>query len=337
MTSRLAASVAYFGVALALCAQDATPVFTVQSDLVLVDVQVAHKKLGTPGPPLQRDGFRIFVDGVAQEISSFSRDELPLSIVLLFDITGSDRPVLRQFARTARGALDRLKPGDEVAVMTAAATATLIDGFTANHDRAAEAIAAAVATKPHRQKALFNEDIYGAAMQLAKATNPLSRRVVIWLTDNFYDASKLAPDGHTEADAISALHRGGVVVTPMLLSDPVYSALFPLTLAAEDPTGALRKSNPQGDAHTYAELSGGQVFRVRGREASQRLAELIDSLRARYTIGFRPSEQKPAGAFCKLRVELTPASLLRPAEWNVLVREGYYCGAPASPGSTPGK
>ena len=47
-------------------------------------------------------------------------------------------------------------------------------------------------------------------------------------------------------------------------------------------------------------------------------------LRSRYTIGYRPTDSKPAGSFCRVRVALTPGAPLRPKEWQVLVREGYY-------------
>jgi VWFA-related protein len=205
--------------------------------------------------------------------------------------------------------------------MTAAASASLVDDFTTNRERSAAAIVTAAATKPHRQKALFNEDIYGAALQAAKSPNPLSRRVVVWLTDNLYD---LSSGGHSRAEAVRALHEAGAVVTPMVLTDRVAAAMYPALLAGEDPAGRLRAANPPGDAHYYAEISGGQVFRVRGGDVSARLVELLDSLRSRYTIGYRPAAQRPAGSFCRLRVELTPASPLRAQEWSVLAREGYY-------------
>src|ERR1035438_1373693 len=68
-------------------AQDTPPVFTTTSELVLVDAQVIHKKTRTAAPALRKDDFRIFEDAAARDISFFSRDELPLSIVLLFDVT----------------------------------------------------------------------------------------------------------------------------------------------------------------------------------------------------------------------------------------------------------
>jgi hypothetical protein len=54
------------------------------------------------------------------------------------------------------------------------------------------------------------------------------------------------------------------------------------------------------------------------------LAEVIDNLRTLYTIGYHPSIEKPAGAFCRVKVALAPDAPLRPKEWQTLAREGYY-------------
>lgn len=81
---------------------------------------------------------------------------------------------------------------------------------------------------------------------------------------------------------------------------------------------------PPGDARKYAEITGGFPFQLRDKKVEERLAEIIDSLRARYTIGYRPAEEKPAGTFCRVKVELAPDAPLRPLEWRVLARAGYY-------------
>jgi len=60
---------------------------------------------------------------------------LPLSVVLLFDLTESVHGVLHPLAAGARAALGHLKPEDEVAVMVYAASARTVDGFTRDHAR----------------------------------------------------------------------------------------------------------------------------------------------------------------------------------------------------------
>ncbi len=59
-------------------------------------------------------------------------------------------------------------------------------------------------------------------------------------------------------------------------------------------------------------------------QPEERLPQLIDELRARYTIAYRPSDPQPAGTFRQIRVELLPSCTLRPKEWTALAQQGYY-------------
>ena len=72
-----------------------------------------------------------------------------------------------------------------------------------------------------------------------------------------------------------------------------------------------RKGFPPRNAKKYAELTGGQAVGMRGKQPEEELAQLIDELRARYTIGCRPPESQAAGTFRKIRVELAPDGALR--------------------------
>jgi VWFA-related protein len=170
--------------AVAVSGQDQAAVFQTTSEMVVVDVQVLHTKTRSPLATLRREDLQVFEDGKPQNILQFSRDELPLSVVLLFDLTDSVRGVLRQLAQGSRAALGHLKAADEVAVMVYSGRARLIDDFTPDRERTLSAIARAAAMKSH-QPAHFNEALYQAAMQLGQSGRPSNRRVVIWLTDNF--------------------------------------------------------------------------------------------------------------------------------------------------------
>ncbi len=241
-----------------------TPVFHATSDLVLLDVQVVHNKTKTATGKLAAKDFALSEDGVPQEISVFAHEQFPLSIVLLFDLTQSDWGVLRRLAGSAETALRHLGPEDEVAVMAYAASAKLVEGFTADRHSTVAAIRRAAAMRPN-EAAFFNEAVFQAAQQLQQSHNPASRRVIIWLTDNFpnapsdanlrHDAESLkgAPP-HSEAEAIRALHESGTVVTALLLKDPLAALWAEPMMALE---ASARKKNPAGDAHKYAEITGG--------------------------------------------------------------------------------
>jgi VWFA-related protein len=307
--------------AMPLRAQDQAPAFRATSELVLVDVQVLHARTGTPAPGLQAADFQVFEEGVPQEMLHFSRDEFALSVVLLFDLTESVQGVLKRLAEGAKTALEHFKTADEVAVMVYSGHASLVDGFTTDRARTAHAIEKAAAMTSD-EPAHFNEAVYQAAGEFTQAGSPANRRVVIWLTDNLPNVPyrKKYP-AHTEVEALRALHEESAVVAPILLKSPVWEVLGPIVRAGE---ARYEVTFPPGDARKYAELTGGQAVGLRGKQPEERLAQLIDELRARYTIAYRPSDPQPAGAFREIRVELVPSRTLRLKEWNVLARKGYY-------------
>ena len=307
--------------AISLSAQEQTPVFRTTSELVLIDVQVLHTKSGSPAPELHAADFKISEEGVPQEITHFSRDEFPLSVVLLFDLTDSVSGVLKHLAQGAKTALEHFKPADEVSVMVYSGHATLLDDLTTDRTRTVRAIEKA-AGMTSDEPAHFNEGVYQAAVELRQAASPSNRRAIIWLTDNYPNVPyRKQFQAHTEAEAFRALHEDGVVVAPILMKSVLWATIWPIVHASEMPH---QKAYPPGDAHKYAELTGGQAVGLRSKRPEERLAQLIDELRARYTIGYRPADSQSPGAFRKAKVELASSGKLRPKEWTVLAREGYY-------------
>src|SRR5687768_12192320 len=115
-----------------LAAQEVDPneVIRVNTDLVVLDAQVIDRKTRKVFGPLRKDDFEILEENVKQEIAYFGQDQLPLSILLLLDVSRSVRPVIEQVGAGANNALRQLKPEDEVAVMAFADYPKLIQSFT---------------------------------------------------------------------------------------------------------------------------------------------------------------------------------------------------------------
>src|ERR1700674_2551556 len=91
--------IVYFtGICSESSAQEREPVdvIKVNTDLVVFDAQVIDKKTKRVIGDLTKDDFEITENGVKQSVSYFSRDELPLSIILLLDVSRSVRPILHQ-------------------------------------------------------------------------------------------------------------------------------------------------------------------------------------------------------------------------------------------------
>jgi VWFA-related protein len=308
-----------------------TATFRIDVRMVQVDTQVIDKKTRHARPSLTKDDFEVLEDNVPQKISSFSQDTMPLSIVLLFDLTDSVRPVLKSLGEGALEALQHLKPEDEVTVMVYAASTQVLQEATTDRALAVAAIEKA-SRMESAEAAFFNEGIFQAAEQLTKGKNSSSRRVIIWLTDNVpnvpsedsvplrYRKSLNGAMPHTQAEAVQHLLRTNTVVCSLVkqsdLSVSGESAL--MSKPAE------RMLHPPGEVYKYASVTGGQVIEFKKKELKEKLALLIDDLRMRYTLGYHPSAQKAKGKYCAIKVKLTPETKKAVGNVAVEARQGYY-------------
>src|SRR5579864_5176958 len=305
--------------------------FRLDVRMVQVDTQVIDKKTRHARPAPTKDDFEVLEDNVPQKISSFSQDTLPLSVVLLFDLTDSVRPVLKSLAEGALEALQHLKPEDEVTVMVYAASAQVLQEATTDRALAAAAIEKASRMESD-EAAFFNEGIFQAVELLAKGKNASSRRVIIWLTDDVpnipsenaiplrYRRSLNGAMPHTQADAIQQLLRTNTVVCSLLKQSD-------LSISGESGLRAKPAEvmlHPPGEVYKYAAATGGQVIEFKKKELNEKLALLIDELRLRYSLGYHPSRPKPKGKYCAIKVKLAPKA--KKALGNVVVeaRQGYY-------------
>ena len=146
-----------------------------------MDVLATDRRSGRAVGDLAASDLAVSEDGERQTITYFSRDELPLSTILMFDLTDTVRPVLKTLGTTAMDVLSLLKPQDEVAVTTFSSTAQLVEGFTAYRRRIVDAIERASAMKS-REATFLNESVYRVA-ELAKLSRAGNRRAIICLTD----------------------------------------------------------------------------------------------------------------------------------------------------------
>ncbi|MGZ4860922.1 MAG: VWA domain-containing protein [Candidatus Angelobacter sp.] len=312
-------------------AETQKPVYRLDVRLELVDAQVLNKKTRHAARELKKDDFELYEDNVRQQVTSFSQDTLPLSVVLLFDLTDSVRPVLKLLGEGALEALQHLKPEDEVAVMAYAASAQVLQEPTTDRALAVAAIEKA-SRMESGEAAFFNEGIFQAAEQLTKGKNPSSRRVIIWLTDDVpnipsedaiplrYRRSLKGAMPHSQAEAMQHLLRTNTVVCSLLKQSDL-SVSGESGLRAKP---AERMLHPPGEVYKYAAATGGQVIEFKKKELKEKLALLIDDLRMRYSLGYHPSGQKPKGKYCVIKVKLAPE--VKKAMGNVVVeaRQGYY-------------
>jgi VWFA-related protein len=107
--------------------------------MVLVEATVRDVK-GRIANDLKREDFCLFEDGVEQQITYFSRDELSLAVALVVDGSGSISPVLNGLHHAAYDTLSQLKPEDQVTLYAFAAHPERLVDLTSDQKSIAERI-----------------------------------------------------------------------------------------------------------------------------------------------------------------------------------------------------
>ena len=314
-----------------------TPVFHLDSKLVLLDAIVADRKTGRMATTLTPADFTLEEDGVPQKIRYFSQDKLPLSIVFLFDLTQTVQPELKALGAGALDVLQHLKPEDEVAIMAFASTAQMLQPFTKDRALAAAAIQRAALMKTNAPT-FIDEDVYQGAQAALQATIPDSRRVLVFFTDgtaNYVNkfskkiGGRQVPERlHTHVEAREALMRNGLTVAALIDRSPADDLII-ATLNSNPLILAMGGGARLHDVTNFANQTGGPVLHGRGRKAAAVLAALIEEIRGRYTIGYVPSAPRAPDTFCRIKLRLTPRAYadhpeLKHGHYETRARVGYY-------------
>ena len=314
---------------------DPIPVFHASSELVLVDVAVEDRRTGLPVAGLEASDFQIAEDGAAQQITFVGQDRFPLSIVFLFDLTETVHPVLQKLAQGASLILGHLKPQDEVSVMVFSSHTELVQGFTTRRVSTEAAIEQA-AQRTTKEGTFIDEDVYEAVDQALKSSASQGRRVLVWLTDgtandeNAFTQATIGKEAparlHSKKEAVDRLLHSGVAVSAMIERSDLTDSLV---AEAQRHPGEITGGARVGDIAKFADLTGGPVVYSAGKSATGELAQLLDELRGRYTLGYKPAASAAEGKFCSLRVTLTPEVYRKHPEWKkgevaVRAESGYY-------------
>ena len=266
-------------------------------DMVLVPVTVTDpmNRLVTG---LEQEDFQILENNGAQKIKSFSAEDAPVSIGIIFDLSGSmtskiirARDSILQFIKTAN-------PEDEFFVIGFNDRPELIEDFT----NSVEDIQARLANvRPGHRTALLDAIYYGVQkMKDAKH----ERKALLVVSDGGDNRSR-----YTEGEVRSQVRESDVEIYSIGIFDP-YAA------TPEERTGPLLLNE-------LCEETGGRMFRVDDLSEMSDIAEKISTeLRNQYVIGYTPKELRRDGKWRKVKVKLNPPQGLPPL--TVHARTGYY-------------
>lgn len=266
-------------------------------ELVTVDAIVRDRQ-GAIVDGLRAEDFAVYDDGTVQQVTHFSRDQLPLAVALLVDRSPSIANYLAEFRTTAWSALERLKPQDQVVLFS----------FDQYPSRLTDLIEdrALIAARVGEIIMGVNTNAYDALVESAhyiRAQAPERRRAIIMISDNYTNLSH-----YDDKDALRA-------------SLEAAATLFSIKAPSE-----FRWAPPLRDPkliEQIARATGGQVLNL---SAAQTLGGALDSaiadLRRGYTLAFIPSRPGASGSYHKLTLKLVAGK--RCPGCTVQARSGYY-------------
>src|SRR5580700_8782434 len=280
-------------------------VVRVDVNLVMVDATVKNKA-GQIMANLKKDDFELREDGVAQKVAIFSRDELPLTVALVLDLSDSIGPFLGPLRDAATTALAALKPDDEVALFTFSTEAELRVPLTKDKSKIAEQIG----TFQARGATNINDGIFVAAEYLLK-TPPNGRRVIILISD----------DVGTDAGGQGTRD----IVTETIASDAV---LYNLKIPGYNPPSTIfAASMVPGlvNIRKVIDQTGGEIFDVKDvAHLDSEFSALIQRIKTRYTLGYYTNASAALGKPHKLDIRLVSSFGKKGRDYVVLSKNGFY-------------
>ena len=296
----------------------AAEVVKVDVDLVTIDALVLQKKTARVVGDLKKDDFILTEDGNKQEITYFGQDSLPLSVLLLIDRGGCLDPFGTHVHQAALDAISRLKPTDEVAVMSYHNRAELLQGFTRDRTLIARALDH---VPPHDEEAdhCLNRAFFEAGEYMIKSANPAGRRVVIAITGVTRNFD--CPDGPSGKAAAQAIYESGSVVCGIIPRSGDQKLENGIMIWATR-MGKLGGA-PSMDIQNLANETGGEILEDKPENLNTTFNTLIGHLRTRYNLAFVSTNKKRDGATRKLKLEIAPGAQKKAGNLVVKARRSY--------------
>lgn len=309
------------------------------SNLVIVPVSVVDAT-GQAVLGLPVTDFRLEEQGREQQITDLGNpDQVPLDIVLLFDISSSvSQKGFFAFQQKAAASFLKqiMKPSDRAAVFTIGAQPLLVSPFEPGEVAAVKLQTIPAATSPVPTS--FYDTVAAAAKYLVENSADRHRRVILVISDGEDNNSILVRE--ESIAEVRASQRVGL--TPVAekaaakrsLDARRERAVLEVQKAVQQADAAFYSVNPGGKSvylnqistraqnamRSIAESTGGTAFIPDSEMDLERVfSEVAAELRGQYLLQYYSNSQAPAGQFRSIKVAIPT----RP-EVRVRARQGYY-------------
>jgi Ca-activated chloride channel family protein len=276
---------------------------SVDVELVQLPISVLDAK-GRPVDGLTKDNFQIFEDNSLQQIKLFRHEDIPLSLGLVIDNSGSMRNKRERVNSAALSFVRESNPEDET--------------FIVNFD----------------DSAYLEQDFTGSIGDLIDALDQLDTRGETALYDAVYLSVDHVKAGKKDKKALLLISDGEDNVSKYGFNKVVEGlreskvTLYAIGLLEDnDQRGGLFKKPPSKKAREnlekFAEITGGQAYFPKSLdEVEEIVKDIAHDLRNHYTVGYTPTNRKMDGSWREIRVKVNPPKSV--SKISVRSKQGYY-------------
>ena len=302
---------------------DPEDVISVNTTEVLLPVTV-RDSAGVLVSNLTRKDFRVFEDGVEQELSDLSLRQVPVDVALIVDASSSVAGNLDDFRGAAEGFASHLAAEDRISLIQFDDRVVLLQDWTSSLvqlRRALKRIVPGMFTRFHDAMLLASRD---------QAPRGNARHAIIVLTDGidsgrgttFESALRAALQSQTTVYVVSnsQIERARKARELETLLSGTDSAVRFNQLRIDDlRLGLAALSDSERNLEQLTAATGGRLYKpLSFNDLERTYAEVAEELRHQYTLYYSPLNTKRDGQFRRVRVETTNPTL------QVAARVGYY-------------
>ena len=291
---------------------DEGDVIRVDAQLVTLNLSVVDRGTNRGLAGLHQSDFKLFENGVEQQLLQFDSSSAPFDLVLVIDLSGSTRDVVKLIRAAARRFVDAARPSDRIAIITFAGRPTVVSPLTLDREALRQRVNA-IDTVSGDTK-LYDASNFAMAEVVRETKN--SRRAAIVLMSDGLDGSIPGVQGEGSKLSYQELLNGirefdGVLYTLWL--NTYYEALNPQDTQPE--------AFDAGHDHMkeMADAGGGLFYEVEGLEDLAGAYErVVADLGTVYSLAYRPSIKGRDGKWRAIQVTI--------ARSNAVARgkHGYY-------------
>ena len=275
----------------------------VESNLVVLHATVLDKN-SKPITDLGEGDFRVFENDVEQKLKVFKREDIPVSVGILVDNSGSMRDKRRGVNAAALKFVQTSNPNDEVFIVNFNDEAYLDADFTDNMKLLQDGL-----EKIDARGGTALYDALSMSLKYLSERGTRDKKVLLAITDGEDNASRLSLEQTVKA----VQHSNAVIYTVGLLGD-------------EGPRSTRRAKRALQE---FSKASGGAVYFPRNPDEVITIAtQISNDIRNQFVLAYTPSNLARDGSFRKVEVRVSSKKY---GKLSVRTRNGYYASSEPLP------